>query len=63
MTVVEQAVAAMEQAKQEILKLRQENAVMLACLKSMRRTLRELGGDPMPTLDAIIARSEASHEL
>jgi hypothetical protein len=32
---------------------------MLATLKSMRSTLLRLGGDPMPTLDAVIAKAEA----
>lgn len=32
--------------------------VMLATLKSMRETLLRMGGDPMPTLDAVIAQAE-----
>jgi hypothetical protein len=31
---------------------------MLATLKSMRATLLRLGGDPMPTLDEVIAKAE-----
>lgn len=34
---------------------------MLATLKSMRSTLLRLGGDPMPTLDAVIAKAEATN--
>ena len=32
---------------------------MYAALVSIRKTLIESGGDPMPTLDAVIAKAEA----
>ena len=58
MTVVDQVVAAMAQAKQEILKLRQENAKLLAYLRVMRDTLRDRDIN-LQVLDEIIAEAEA----
>ena len=64
MTVVEQAVAAMAQAKQEILKLRQENKELLNVLKMVDEHIAlDFTSRQIAQIQAVIAKAEASHEL
>jgi hypothetical protein len=54
---VDSAITGMTEADARLMAAAPE---MLATLKSMRSTLLRLGGDPMPTLDAVIAKAEAT---